>query len=894
MTTAPLVSCLMPTRDRRRFVGQSIWYFLRQAYPSRELIVLDDGDEPVGDLVPADERVRYVRLDGRRALGAKLNLGCELARGTLIAHWDDDDWIGPDRLVHQVAALGTDDADADACGLDEVLTYRLETGEAWLQRAHVAAPGTLLYRKRLWEEHPFPELAATADSDLVRALPARSVRRLHDADSAFYIALIHAANAGRRPIPGPDWERAPIAAVSDRLGLDRDFYARLRNGGPPPARKARAAGHTLTVAAPFLLYDGYGSMAEYLVRGLTRAGASVNVAPFDLDTAGLSGEFRDILASSRPEVVGPVLYFCWPRPDLERFRGAQDLFVNTMWETSRLPARWPALLNEARALIVPTRFVATVCRASGVDVPIEVIPEGIDPDVYHYAERPEREGLATLVVAAYVQRKNTDIAIAAWKRAFAHDPCARLIVKARFGYGNYTPDDPRIRLVDENETTRGIAHWYDQADVLLALGSEGFGLPLVEAMATGLPAIALDSEGQGDTCADARGLLLPVAPSTSRTYEHPAFGRCGVHGAPSVEDVVDRLRWVDAHRTEAREMGRAAAEWVPTARSVWDKAPAVLDVMERHVRRAQPLRRLPTMWVPSLGSPCGLAEHAARLAEHIPGLELTAEPPDLDRVRVLHVQHEPSLHDDNRLAAVVQEARERRIPVVVEEHAVTPIARPWERDADLLIATTAHGAATLRDRWSAKWIEHVPLGCPTWFPPVKRVRGRVIGSYGFFESHKGFGRLPELVRELGNAELLLVSHDKHGAHDAYWRAAAAGLPVRRVAEFLPEQESARILAADADVLVFWYEDSPLTTASGAARLGLATGVPVLTSPIRRFSELAHVTYQPEDLVNGARRLLDNTRLRDHLTQSAHAFCHEYSWERTAQRIRSLWRTLEGI
>ena len=41
MSSLPqLVSCVMPTRDHRPFVAQSIWYFARQDYPSKELIVL--------------------------------------------------------------------------------------------------------------------------------------------------------------------------------------------------------------------------------------------------------------------------------------------------------------------------------------------------------------------------------------------------------------------------------------------------------------------------------------------------------------------------------------------------------------------------------------------------------------------------------------------------------------------------------------------------------------------------------------------------------------------------------------------------------------------------------------------------------------------------------------
>jgi len=107
-----LVSCIMPTRNRPHFAGQSISYFLRQDYPQRELIVLDDGDEPIADLIPRDDRVHYVRLPQRRPVGAKRNLACEISRGELIAHWDDDDWMAADRLSLQVNQLLHSGADA--------------------------------------------------------------------------------------------------------------------------------------------------------------------------------------------------------------------------------------------------------------------------------------------------------------------------------------------------------------------------------------------------------------------------------------------------------------------------------------------------------------------------------------------------------------------------------------------------------------------------------------------------------------------------------------------------------------------------------------------------------------------------------------------------------------
>jgi glycosyltransferase involved in cell wall biosynthesis len=71
----------MPTCNRRNFVAQSVSYFLRQDYPYKELVILDDGEDAVGDLVPDDERIRYIRLNQGLSLGAKRNLGCELSQG---------------------------------------------------------------------------------------------------------------------------------------------------------------------------------------------------------------------------------------------------------------------------------------------------------------------------------------------------------------------------------------------------------------------------------------------------------------------------------------------------------------------------------------------------------------------------------------------------------------------------------------------------------------------------------------------------------------------------------------------------------------------------------------------------------------------------------------------
>ncbi|MEJ2212310.1 MAG: glycosyltransferase, partial [Anaerolineae bacterium] len=356
--------------------------------------------------------------------------------------------------------------------------------------------------------------------------------------------------------------------------------------------------------------------------------------------------------------------------------------------------------------------------------------------------------------------------------AFAGDPEARLILKARFQVDDYRPDDARIQVVDRNEPTRGILHWYRQADLLLALGNEGFGLPLVEAMATGLPAVALDAEAQADVVAAgaaAGGLVLPVRASTWEKVDAPPFGPAGVRALPDVEDAARQLRWVAEHRVEAREMGRRASAWAHEQRNVWDMGPAVLEVMERHARTPRPLRRTYALWAPAgtgptyEGGAAGPAYYAASLAKHLAQALVYAAPPRAGarvawRSPLLHVHYAPGLVDDAELARQVQAARQAGMATLVTEHRLAGQARAWEQAADVLVALTAPAAARLRGRWPHKRIEVIPPGCPPWRPSPRPAGGRtvaVLGDAGA-ATEDLVEALLEALRALPGARLLVL------------------------------------------------------------------------------------------------------------------------------------------
>jgi len=228
VSSPPLVTCIMPTANRRAFMQQSIRYFTRQDYPHRELIVIDDGDDPVADLVVGHPQIRYERLPARRSVGAKRNLACQQAQGEIIVHWDDDDWSAPWRLSYQIDGLLK--AKAELCGLSALNYYDPWTGRAWQYDYGVGgkpwvAGNTLCYRKDFWSNNPFPDVNIGEDSRFVWAGSRQQILALDD--PSWFVALIHAGNVSpKRPV-GQRWSPVDLQQVESLLGDDLDFYRQL-------------------------------------------------------------------------------------------------------------------------------------------------------------------------------------------------------------------------------------------------------------------------------------------------------------------------------------------------------------------------------------------------------------------------------------------------------------------------------------------------------------------------------------------------------------------------------------------------------------------------------------------------------------------------------------------
>lgn len=189
-----LVSAIMPTRSRPQYAQEALGCFLSQTYQDRELVIVDDADDPSFPEGVSLPGVVYHRLNKRLTIGAKRNLACSRASEGVIVHWDDDDVSAPERIEDQLARLV--DSNSPLVGYHSMRFLDVQTGEWWKYSGakHYALGTSLMYTKEFWRANPFMDISLGEDNAVVnRASRIVSV----DAGEMMY-ARNHASNTDRR------------------------------------------------------------------------------------------------------------------------------------------------------------------------------------------------------------------------------------------------------------------------------------------------------------------------------------------------------------------------------------------------------------------------------------------------------------------------------------------------------------------------------------------------------------------------------------------------------------------------------------------------------------------------------------------------------------------------
>lgn len=264
-----------------------------------------------------------------------------------------------------------------------------------------------------------------------------------------------------------------------------------------------------------------------------------------------------------------ICFVCMPLQ--QWFRGTNIQWI--VFESDRIPDILMSTLQHADQIWVPSQWGHQVLVDHGLGADrCYVMPEGVDSDLYH-PWRPRDNRLRFLLVGKYEQRKCIPETMQAWHQAFGTDTDVELVIKT----DHFVDQD-----LKQAQLQHDLDHWQldnvqviwgalDQTDLqalyhsasvfVLPTRGEGWGLPLIEAAAMGLPIITTKHSGHVEYLDHIASSVLWVAhdmvPVSCSEYQHfyPQQGHWGHWAEPRVASLIQCLQQArfDIHnlRTQA-------------------------------------------------------------------------------------------------------------------------------------------------------------------------------------------------------------------------------------------------------------------------------------------------------------------------------------------------------
>jgi len=310
-------------------------------------------------------------------------------------------------------------------------------------------------------------------------------------------------------------------------------------------------------------HSAWGRVSQMAVSYLTYQGLHVDVRPTVSsahDDPAIPPKIRECFVK-RPGPEPWELLFHPPTTDpLAESRGKKIAWF-TMWETNGLHPSYVEELNKASLIMVPSFWNAGVFGAAGVTAPIEVLPLGINPDLFAF--KPMSLDGPLIVKAAGQRevggtRKMLPELVETWIAAFHDTPDVELHLKI-------TPrcdledvwDDPRVTIRREDMKPEALARWLASGHVFFSLSrGEGWGLWQQQAMSLGRPCV----------CPVYTALEMFMDRNNSFPVDFsfvPAQGiydGSGIWMEPDRDSAISQLKWIYSNRDMVRSRGLLATE----------------------------------------------------------------------------------------------------------------------------------------------------------------------------------------------------------------------------------------------------------------------------------------------------------------------------------------------
>jgi glycosyltransferase involved in cell wall biosynthesis len=274
-----------------------------------------------------------------------------------------------------------------------------------------------------------------------------------------------------------------------------------------------------------------------------------------------SSNQQDMLAAasrSQPNDVN----ICFVSINLQPyFKGTNIQWI--VFESTRVPEIVMNTMLVSDLVWVPSEWGRQTLIANGMSSDqVDVVPEGVSTEMYHpYFVRPPNTVTRFLTLGKFEERKSQMETVIAWAGAFGNDPGVELVIKtdhfinvdskkqslnnflAQLGLNN-------VRPIWDKADSESIIELYRSADVfVLPSKGEGWGLPVIEAAATGLPIITTFYSGQQQYLQRIQSSVLSVdyklGPITCPEFQHfypTQDGNFGSWAVPTLESIVWALQ----------------------------------------------------------------------------------------------------------------------------------------------------------------------------------------------------------------------------------------------------------------------------------------------------------------------------------------------------------------
>jgi glycosyltransferase involved in cell wall biosynthesis len=345
------------------------------------------------------------------------------------------------------------------------------------------------------------------------------------------------------------------------------IWTTLRVAGSPPVRSLEAV-NICGIFAPPLTGIGRGALLQADV--LRRLGVKVELV--DLSQAR-SKPFYRLKHGTAPTYIYHAAGQQVPLLILATLPACRRAYriAYLAWEFAS-PPDWPDLSSLVQEIWTCSEFSREALLKAGYKIPILVVPHDVPP-----AKAPRVRGAApagpgpfTVLCMADVRsslyRKNPMGSIAAFHKAFGEDPGAQFLLKLngleadsraqKLDLAQLVNALPNAELIDRFLDNGEMDTLYQRADVLISLHrGEGFGLPMLEAMARGIPVVATGYSGNlqfmdGEVAALVGYRIVPVS-DDPMYYSQP-----GGWADPDVAEAAAYLQKLRTDRPYYDEMAR--------------------------------------------------------------------------------------------------------------------------------------------------------------------------------------------------------------------------------------------------------------------------------------------------------------------------------------------------